>query len=58
MWSAATEAAAVLWSLKTQTASALRPRAGAVYLLVLETEVEPVENPIDETTTVAAMLRR
>jgi hypothetical protein len=24
----------------------------------LEAEVEPVENPIDETTTVAAMLRR
>ena len=24
----------------------------------LETEVEPVENPVDETTTVAGMLRR
>jgi len=24
----------------------------------LETEVEPVENPVDETTTVAEMLRR
>jgi hypothetical protein len=36
----------------------IQPRAGAVYLLRLETEVEPVENPVDETTTVAGVLRR
>ena len=28
------------------------------FIFSLETEVEPVENPIDETTTVAEMLRR
>jgi hypothetical protein len=44
-------------SLKPYTASVLRPRAGP-FISLFETEVEPVENPIDEATTVAEMLRR
>jgi hypothetical protein len=56
MWWAATQAAVVLWFLpKTQTVSAPTPALGP-FIFSLETEVE--ENPIDETTTVAEMLRR
>jgi hypothetical protein len=39
-------------SLKTQTASACHPRAGAVYLC-LETAVEPVGNPIEPQRWIA-----
>jgi hypothetical protein len=58
MWSAATEAAAALWFLcSTQMASAPTPALGRLSLR-LETEVEPVKNPVERTATVAEMLRR
>src|ERR1700724_1795104 len=58
MGSAATEAAAHLgFSQDPDSLSAAPPRWGRLSPS-LETEVEPVENPIDEATTVAEMLQR
>jgi hypothetical protein len=59
MWSAATKAAVHLWFLpETPPGLSAPPPALGRLSPSLETEVEPVENPIDETTTVAEMLRR
>jgi hypothetical protein len=61
MWSAATEAAAHLWFLPKDPdgldgLDAKSTRWGRLSPS-LETEVVPMENPIDETTTMAEMLR-
>ena len=49
----------ILWFLpETPPGLSAPPPALGRLSPSLETEVEPVENPIDETTTVAEMLRR